>query len=214
MRREREAYEALVNNNGRPCYPIELGFEVFNNPGQYEDLFSYWRGEPGVHHLIFSAQLERWRMFRQFQQKNRRYFVFHGRFSEFQQKVLERRQRHGLDGDVKLLEDRDKQNKLDDWMEYQDYELRTYEHFEQDLKETQTRLASRREALTEAGIPAFEGIQELEFAKYYSLATECGREEAKAEEKMKSAQQKLRLAEKRLRAAESDDLGERVERAI
>lgn len=94
-------------------------------------------------------------------------------------------------------------------MEYQDYELQTYEHFEQDLKETQTRLASRREALAEAGILAFEGIQELEFANYYSLAIECGREEAKAEEKMKSAQQRLRLAEKRLKAAESDDLGER-----
>lgn len=212
LRREREAYDALVDNNGRPCYPIELGFEVFNNPGQYENLFSYWRGEPGVHYLIFSAQLERWRMFRQFQQKNRRYFVFHRRFPGFQQKVLERRRRHELDGDVQLLEDRDKQGKLDDWMEYQDYELLTYERFEQDLKETQARLVSRREALAEAGISAFEGIQELEFANYYSLAIECGREEAKAKKKMKSAELKLRLAEKRLKAAESDDLGERVER--
>lgn len=121
--------------------------------------------------------------------------------------------RHGLDGDVQLLEDRDKQSKLDDWMEYQDYELRTYERFEQDLKETQARLASRREALAEAGISAFKGIQELEFANYYSLAIECGREEAKARKKMKSAERKLRLARKRLKAAESDGLGERVQRA-
>ena len=115
---------------------------------------------------------------------------------------------------MQLLEDRDKQSKLNHWMEYQDYELRTYERFEQDLKETQTRLASRRKALAEAGIPAFEGIQELEFANYYSLAIECGREEGKAERKMKSTEQKLRLAEKRLKIAESDDLRERVERAI
>lgn len=114
---------------------------------------------------------------------------------------------------MQLLEDRDKQSKLDDWMEYQDYELRTYERFEQDLKETQARLASRREALAEAGISAFKGIQELEFANYYSLAIECGREEAKARKKMKSAERKLRLAGKRLKAAESDDLGERVQRA-
>ena len=81
-------------------------------------------------------------------------------------------------------------------MEYQDYKLRMYEHFEQDLKEIKARLAFRRKALAEARILAFEGIQELEFANYYSLAIECGREEAKAKKKKKSAKQKLRLAEK------------------
>jgi len=67
--------------------------------------------------------------------------------------------------------------------------------------------------LAKAGISTFEGIQELEFASYYSLAIECGREEAKVESKEELAERKLRLAEKRLKAAESDDLGERVERA-
>lgn len=216
LRREREAYEALVGDKGRPCYPIELGFEVFNNPGQYKDLFSYWRGEPGVHQrssLIFSAQLERWKKFRQFQQKNRHYFVFHNRFPEFQQKVLERRRRYGLDGDVQLLEEQDKQSKLDDWMEYQDYELREYERLEKDFKEAQARLASRRKALAEAGISAFEEIQELEFASYYSLAVQCSGEEGKVKKKEKLAERKLRLAEKRLKVAESDDLGEMVEKA-
>jgi hypothetical protein len=51
-------------------------------------------------------------MFRQFQQKNRRYFVFHDRFLEFQQKILERRQRHKLDDDVQLFENQVKQSKL------------------------------------------------------------------------------------------------------
>jgi len=98
-------------------------------------------------------------------------------------------------------------------MEYQDYELWEYERLEKDLEETQERLASRRKTLAEAGLSAFEGIQELEFASYYSLAIECGGEEAKAENKKKLAERKLRLAEKRLKAAQSDDLGERVERA-
>lgn len=58
---------------------------------------------------MFTAQLKRWKEFRQFQQKNRRYFVFHhNRFPEFQQQVLERRQRHGLDGDIQLLKEQDK----------------------------------------------------------------------------------------------------------
>ena len=98
-------------------------------------------------------------------------------------------------------------------MEYQDYELREYERLEKDFKGTQERLISRRKILAEAGLSAFEGIQELEFASYYCLAIECGSEEAKAENKEKLAERKLRLAEKRLKAAESDNLEERVERA-
>ena len=31
---EKESYESLVEDNGGPCYSIELGFDVFNNPGQ------------------------------------------------------------------------------------------------------------------------------------------------------------------------------------
>lgn len=72
---------------------------------------------------------------------------------------------------------------------------------------------SQRKALAKAGILAFERIQELEFATYYSLVIECGYKEVKAENKKKLAEQKLRLAEKRLKVVESDDLGERVERA-
>ena len=66
----------------------------------------------------------------------------------------------------------------------------------------------------EVGIPAFEGMQELEFASYYSLALKYSGEEGEAKNEEKLAERKLRLAEKRLKAAESDDLGERVERDI
>ena len=114
---------------------------------------------------------------------------------------------------MQLLEEQNKQSKLDDWMEYQDYELREYERLRKDYKEAEARLVSRRKALEEAGISAFEGIQELEFGSYYSLAIKCSGEEGKAKKKEKLAERKLRLAEKRLKAAESDNLGERVERA-
>lgn len=67
--------------------------------------------------------------------------------------------------------------------------------------------------MAEAGLSAFEGVQEFDFGKYYSLAIEWDGKEAKAENKKKLAERKLKLAEKRLKAAESDDLGERVERA-
>ncbi|KAL9015348.1 MAG: hypothetical protein Q9173_000039 [Seirophora scorigena] len=218
LRVEREAYEELVGDNGRPCYPIELGLEVFNNPGQYKEILGYWQGyESGAdtttERWVFFRQLKRWKSFRQFQQRYRRWFVSYHRFPEFQQKVLERRRRYGLDGDVKLLKEQDKQSKLKDWMEYQDYELGHYERLEKDFKEAQERLASRRKALTEAGISAFEGVQELELASEFSLNIEWNYEKSRAKYTEKLAEYKLRLAEKRLKAAGLDDLGESVERA-
>lgn len=63
------------------------------------------------------------------------------------------------------------------------------------------------------GFRAFEGTQELEFAKYYSSAIECEGKKAKAGNKMKLVERKLRLAEKILKTVASDDLGKNVERA-
>ncbi|KAI9777433.1 MAG: hypothetical protein M1816_004723 [Peltula sp. TS41687] len=211
---EEDAYKALVDERGIPSHPIDLGFDVLGNPGQYEAILSYWQGEPGNPRLSFLAQLNRWREFRAFQQKIRRYHIQQGTFPYYQQKVLERRRKRGLNGDVELLEDQDKQSKLVNWMEYQDHQHQIYESFEKDLEEAQAQLKSRKKALAEAGVPGFEAVQELDnFATYYSLAVENGNEESKAWDKMTLAEQKLRLAETRLKTAQLDDLGETVERA-
>lgn len=98
-------------------------------------------------------------------------------------------------------------------MEYQDYELREYERLEKDLEETQARLTSRRKALADAGLSAFEGIQELEFAEYCSLVDRWCCKVARNEGYKEVAGRKLTLAEKRIKIAESADLGERFERA-
>ena len=188
---------------------------MFGNLGQYKGIIEYWQENDGDRHsrLMSTRQLRRWKEFRQYQQKNRRYFVFRNRFPKFQQSVLERRRRHGLNGDVQLLEERDKQSKLDDWMEYQDYELLMYECLEKDLTETQARLVSRPMALAKVGLSAFEEFQELEFGHYYGLAVKHSSEEGRAKKKEKLAERKLKLTEQRLKTAELDDLGERVERA-
>ncbi len=45
LRVERQAHQAVINDHGRPCYPIELGFDVFRHPGQYKEILEYWEGE-------------------------------------------------------------------------------------------------------------------------------------------------------------------------
>ena len=99
-------------------------------------------------------------------------------------------------------------------MEYQDYEISKYERWEKDLEEVQEGLVSRRQAMAQAGISVFEGNQELDFANYLELNIKCSGDEAKAKCQKGLAQRKLRFAEQKLQAAESDDLGERVERAM
>ncbi|KAL8816168.1 MAG: hypothetical protein Q9223_004777 [Gallowayella weberi] len=197
---EREAHEELVRDNGQPCYPIELGFDIFKHPGQYKEIFEYWQDyESGAS----EAQNDGYSSASSNVGRN-----FANSSSDIDATLYTI-----TDGDMQLLEEQDKQSKLDDWMEYQDYELGIHEHLQKEFKDDQELLACRRKALAEAGISAFEGVQELEFASYYSLILECGGEEGEAEKKVKLAERKLRLAETRLKVAESDDLGESVERA-
>ena len=209
---EKESHEALVKDKGRPCYPIELGFDVFDNPGQYKEILEYWQEGKSSDRQVFTAQLSDWKYFRRGQQSVRydcraRANLFH----EYVKIARERRRIHGLDGDLQLREDVAEQSKLDDWMEYQNDKLRQYEGLEKKLKKCRERLASQRKALAELGYSAFEEIEELEFGRYYGMTLEWSAKEAKAEKKEELAERKLKMAKKRSEAAQSEELGERVE---
>ena len=41
LRKKKKSHEAFISDYGRPCYLIELGFEIFSNPGQYKNIFEY-----------------------------------------------------------------------------------------------------------------------------------------------------------------------------
>ncbi|KAL9103074.1 MAG: hypothetical protein Q9163_001840 [Psora crenata] len=210
LRKEREAYEALVGDNGRPCYPIELGYELMYDPGEYEDLFAYWHGKQPSQ-LVLSAQWQRWKGFREYQQDSRRYMT-QSMLPEYEEIVLERRRRHRLDGDVQFHQDQSKQSELDDWTEYQDYELRDYERLEMSLRATRARLAAGRKQLAEAQISGFEGIQELDDASYNRLCHENLLEEEETDWRKEFTERKLMSAERILKLTESGDLRDWVQR--
>lgn len=194
MEGERGWSDDLIEAHGRPCYPIELAPEIYKDPGPYKDIMSYWHDGPWS--TPIGMQLQRWNMFRLFQLRVRDYFVRHNRSPELQQRAIDRRRRHGLDGDVRLLEDRDKQSDLDHWMEYQDYELQECELFEKNLEKAEADLVARQKATAEARLTPYEhrceGTQALAIRR--------------------SAKQKLELAESRLKAAELDAMGDTVRR--
>lgn len=43
--REKEAYEALIQDGGQPCHPIRPGFNILDNPEECNDIISYWKNE-------------------------------------------------------------------------------------------------------------------------------------------------------------------------
>lgn len=65
---ERGHYYALVNDGGRPCYPIALLKEVSENPREYRELLRPWQGvypDASVPRWeVFDRQLSRWEDFR------------------------------------------------------------------------------------------------------------------------------------------------------
>ena len=210
MEAERGFHQALIEAHGRSCYPIELAPGIYKDPGPYTEIMSYWDG--GVCSTPIGKQKQRWDEFRQFQLRVRGYFLRHSTFPELQQRVTDRRRRHGLDGDVRLLEDRDKQSDLDHWMEYQDYELQTGERFEMNLEKAKAILITRRDAVAEAGLTVYEEVQDLDFGGYFALSNSHRDEESPAWKRWFQAERKLELAESRLKAADSDDLGDLVKK--
>ena len=201
----------MIKDNGRPCYPIELGFDIFDNE-QYKDILEYWQRERSSGRLIFSAQLDEWKEFRRCQQRDRRIYVPRNWFHKFEEFLREGRRKYGLDGDSHLREEVTEQSKLDDWMEYQYYKLREYERFEERLQKVQEKLVFRRKALAEEGFSAFEEIEGLEFGKFFGMNLEWGDKEGEAKEKEQLAERKLRMVKTRSKAAQSEELGEKVER--
>ncbi|WEW61593.1 hypothetical protein PRK78_007084 [Emydomyces testavorans] len=212
---EKEAFKALVEEGGIPSQPIELGFDILDNPTKYEDykdIVLYWGSRPvSGHRLGFVDQLNEWRNFRQSQQRIRQYYIRKGTFPEYQRKVRERRHKHGLGGDVELCQDRDQQSRLATWVEYQDYQLRKLETFEKDVKKIEGVLDTARKRLTDAGISGFSSVFEPD--KMLALNFKHDGEQANAKDREDFADEALAVAKNRLRAVHSGDFGETVNRS-
>ena len=77
------------------------------------------------------------------------------RFSEYQQAVNERRQRHNLEGNADLRPERIQQSGMDDWMEYQNNHLHTLERLEVAFEKAKEVLDATKKELDKAGDPGF-----------------------------------------------------------
>ncbi|ATY65357.1 hypothetical protein A9K55_001234 [Cordyceps militaris] len=71
--RETEAYQELVNDGGRPLYPIDLIHNMFQHPDNYAETLRPWQVNisPVSPSGIFQKQLQRWQNFRKWQNDHR-----------------------------------------------------------------------------------------------------------------------------------------------
>lgn len=157
-----EAYEALIQDGGQPCHPIEPGFNVLDKPGECDDIISYWKPRAVDGRLLFTGQLNEWKGFRLWQDKIRQHYIPRNRFSEYQRVLNESRQKHNLEGNAKLNPKRIEQSALDDWMEYHNYHLISFETLEVAFKNAEEVLDAAKEKSDEVGDLGFECLLEQE----------------------------------------------------
>ncbi len=117
--------------------------------------------------MVLRAQLSDWRKFRVFQRKIRAYYQ-NTSFSSFVNEVRERRRRHEVDGDVRLLLSPEQQSRLENWMEFQNYHLKRLEGFAKKRDKLKKELddARRKAEVSEHAAEDAEAVrQQLENAK-------------------------------------------------
>ncbi|KAL2689337.1 hypothetical protein Neosp_003390 [[Neocosmospora] mangrovei] len=70
---ETEFYNDLINDGGRPLYPIDQIDDVLKNPEEHREMLRPWQKIPCANDPfdIFQRQLDRWRDFRKWQKDNR-----------------------------------------------------------------------------------------------------------------------------------------------
>ena len=133
---EKQARRDLEQDGCPPCYPASLGPPFLKIPEEYTAIMSYWIPNHGTTGIILHFQLGDWNRFRSRQQRARQYYLQRRgkNFSEFQNKISDLRQRHGLDGDVSLHLKLEEQSRLQNWIEYQYHHLLEHENLEEKLE--------------------------------------------------------------------------------
>ncbi|OAA57008.1 hypothetical protein SPI_07389 [Niveomyces insectorum RCEF 264] len=146
---EAQARQELENDGCPTCYPPNLIVPLQNVPEEHQPIVDYWKSFPGTGDVVLCAQRLDWQRFRAFQRKARRGFQ-ETSFHKFEDLVRERRRRHGLDGSVRLVLQPEQQSRLEQWVEFQNYQLMHLERLEENRDKVKRRLDEVQEKAANA----------------------------------------------------------------
>ena len=144
-RLEHDARTVLESDGCPPYYPYDSSYCLEKySPERYEGINLYWDTYPCGEGGVLCTQLQDWRRFRNVQERNRRYYTRN--FDRFIHTARERRRRHHLVHDFRLLPNPKEQTRLETWIEFQNYHLHYQEELERKAeKEAQKLLTVERD---------------------------------------------------------------------
>lgn len=149
---EAKARKELEDTGCPPCYPPDLDITLRNVPQKFQAIVGYWLALLRTDDVVLCAQASDWRKFRADQLRDRRRFR-NKRFGEFVDEVRERRRRHGLGGDFRLLPDPRQQRQLENWIEFQNYHLKQLERLETEQDKSKQKLDDARKLASDTNAP-------------------------------------------------------------
>ncbi|KJZ70471.1 hypothetical protein HIM_10143 [Hirsutella minnesotensis 3608] len=141
---EATSRNALESEGCPPCYPPEFEFPYRDTPRRYKPIIEYWQTCLATDEHVLCGQLLNWRQFRRSQTKSRS--RFHTKpFADFIHQTRQRLQKYNIRVPFILKPDPTKQNRLQNWLEYEDYCLRQLERFESKAVQLRTELGSPKD---------------------------------------------------------------------
>lgn len=186
LRGELNAYRELVEDGGRPSHhPSDFRRDILPQSDGRPDIFEYWSDICHGSECILQQQSWHWSKFRKYQDRKRQELFG---FERYVDALKNYRTSKGLEGEILLSQRRQEQSHLDDWREYQVWELAKSDRVDkrmaratQDKEASQQRLLAavhagqpteRTRWIKEQGVDAYEarrGTAEIELRRHAVL---------------------------------------------
>ncbi|KIW36550.1 uncharacterized protein PV06_11204 [Exophiala oligosperma] len=177
---------------------MTLGYDVIDNPDKYEsykDILWFWHFRGAGYYQEFRYQLIEWREFREMQDKKRSYYVPRNRFREYQDSVCESQTDAGWKYDLRVLEDRHQQNRLEDWNEFRAFYYRRLKHYEKRVAPAEQDLSMYQRKFEEAQARLTDVITDTQvlYSRFDDIQA--------SKQEVTEAKSRVELAQEALRAA-------------
>ena len=174
---------------------------MIDNPEKYEqykDILWFWH-DGFRFYTEFFEQLSKWKKFREWQERVRKFYIPRNRFQEYKTGVRESQEELDCQWDLRVLEDRHQQNRLEDWNEFRAFYYRTLKAFETKIEPAEQELFFRQNRLEDAQTRLTDAISDPRV-----LRGRLG-DIAAWEREIAEANSRVESTEKALQAAKRDE---------
>ncbi|KAI0143500.1 hypothetical protein GGR57DRAFT_484021 [Xylariaceae sp. FL1272] len=204
-------YDELVNDSGRPLYPIDLVNDVAEDPKAHQDMLRPWLNcldaDPPEWE-VFHEQLVHWRDFRNWQAQARglgfpkyrciAYDIFHRYFrcgsSSYTEAVKNLLIQYGFARHFQFHDDPKQQDRLTTWIEYLGFACAQHYRYARNVKNRQPEYDKAWETLVDANV--LRPFETEEYICAIDSAFQRQNEEDRAYKAVKSAEAVLISAQK------------------